>query len=888
MLKDLPEASPPQGVVFMRRFRVLAFLALLPTIGYSNATWIPDDERGADCDQHLDRVTEVEDSVPGGLSAGDWASIQAAHEAGRYAATRATGGFQARNPGQRWVTYFDGRGFRTEPDSGGWSWGLELRSYGFAGSEQVVTEATSVSAEGQRVAYEWDVTLEEWYVNDTRGLEHGYIVHRRPVSDGGDGASPLTFTLAVRGGLCPVIDAGGRGVSFSDSTGAKILTYTGLTVVDAEGRALSARFERVGEGLQLSIDERAARYPLTIDPVAQQAYLKASNTDPDDRFGSSVSVSGNTVVVGAFRESSSATGVNGDQNDNSGWRSGAAYVFVRNGASWSQEAYLKASNTDNQDFFGTSVSVSGDTIVVGANGEDSTATGVNSGQLSNGAYYSGAAYVFVRNGTSWSQEAYIKASNTDPDDRFGSSVSVSGDTVVVGARFEASNATGVNGDQGNNLAAYSGAAYVFVRNGTTWSQQAYLKASNTGPWDFFGSAVALSGDTLVVGAYDEASSATGVNGDQSDNSAYGAGAAYVFVRNGRIWSQQAYLKASNTDVDDLFSWDLSVSGDTIVVGALGESSSATGVNGDQSDNSAMNAGAAYVFVRNGTSWSQQAYLKASNTDASDQFGGRLSVRGDTVAIGVGAEDSSATGINGDQSDNSASAAGAAYVFARSGMSWNQQLYLKASNTDYADHFGCVALSGDTLIVGAPGERSAATGVNGDQDDNSASGAGAAYVFEIGPPGVGYCFGDVGSGTPCPCNNDNDGSLPGSGCANGVFASGAQLTGSGVASVTSDTLVLHTAHQEPSELGLYFGGITDLSPGLIWGDGLRCVGGAVKRLQVRFADGAGFASTTISLGSKGGVNAGDTRYYQCWYRNPLSSPCGYQFNTSNGYVITWIP
>jgi uncharacterized repeat protein (TIGR02543 family) len=141
----------------------------------------------------------------------------------------------------------------------------------------------------------------------------------------------------------------------------------------------------------------------------------------------------------------------------------------------------------------------------------------------------------------------------------------------------------------------SGAAYVFVRNGATWSQQAYLKASNTGQSDYFGGSVSVSGDTVVVGASGEASSATGVNGNQSDNLAEDSGAAYVFVRNGATWSQRAYLKASNTGADDSFARSVSVSGDTVVVGASFEASSATGVNGNQSDNSSVPSGAAYVF-----------------------------------------------------------------------------------------------------------------------------------------------------------------------------------------------------------------------------------------------------------------------------------------------------
>jgi hypothetical protein len=154
----------------------------------------------------------------------------------------------------------------------------------------------------------------------------------------------------------------------------------------------------------------------------------------------------------------------------------------------------------------------------------------------------------------------------------------------------------VNGDQADNTASAAGAAYVFVRSGTVWTQQAYLKASNTGAADQFGGSVAIAGDTVVVGAFSEASAATGVNGNQGDNSASGAGAAYVFVRSGTVWSQQAYLKASNTDVSDQFGFSVAVAGDTVVVGAPQEDSFATGVNGTQGDNTVHDAGAAYVFT----------------------------------------------------------------------------------------------------------------------------------------------------------------------------------------------------------------------------------------------------------------------------------------------------
>jgi hypothetical protein len=462
--------------------------------------------------------------------------------------------------------------------------------------------------------------------------------------------------------------------------------------------------------------------------LAQQAYLKASNTGGGDEFGWSVAMSGDTLVIGARGEASNATGVNGDQSDNSTGYAGAAYVFTSTGDSWSQQAYLKASNSDNSDRFGISVAISGDTLVVGAPFEDSIAAGIDGDQGDNSALDAGAAYVFTRDGTIWSQQAYLKASNSAGSDRFGTSVAISGDTLVVGANFEDSIAAGIDGDQGDNSASAAGAAYVFTRSGTTWNQQTYLKASNSDAGDEFGSFVAMSGDTLVVGAIGEASNSTGVNGDQSDNSADFAGAVYVFTRSDMSWSQQAYLKASNPGDGDRFGTSVDIFDDILVVGANFEDSIATGVDGDQGDDSASAAGAAYVFARNGTIWSQQAYLKASNTGGGDEFGRSVVIFRNTLMVNAFREDSNATGIDGDQNDNSASGAGAVYVFDRHDAAWSQLAYLKATNSDGGDGFGfSMAISGDTLVVGAIGEASNAMGINGDESNNSAFHAGAVYV-----------------------------------------------------------------------------------------------------------------------------------------------------------------
>ena len=462
----------------------------------------------------------------------------------------------------------------------------------------------------------------------------------------------------------------------------------------------------------------------------QQAYLKASNTGGvgigaeamGDYLGYSVAISGNTMVVGAPGEDSNASGVNGNQNSNSLECAGAAYVFVRTGTTWSQQAYLKASNPDAYDFFGDAVAISGDTIVVGADWEASAATGVNGNQSDDSAAGAGAVYVFVRTGTTWTQQAYLKASNAESFDHFGRAVAISADTVIVGAEGERSDATGVNGNQHDEDASYSGAAYVFVRTGTTWTQQAYLKASNTGTGDAFGCSVAISGNTAVVGAVAEDSSASGVNGPQANDSAANAGAAYVFVRTGTAWAQQAYLKASNAGAGDHFGESVALSGDSLVVGASDEDSSAVGVNGNQTSNSAPDSGAAYVFKRTGTTWTQQAYLKASTTHAGDAFGWAVALSGDTAAVGA------ALGGVG----------GAAYVYTRSGSTWTHRAYVTASNPGTGDWFGrSIAVYDGTLAVGAPREDSGATGVNGNQSSNSAIDSGAAYVFVIagnGPTG----------------------------------------------------------------------------------------------------------------------------------------------------------
>lgn len=506
-----------------------------------------------------------------------------------------------------------------------------------------------------------------------------------------------------------------------------VIKVNGVTV-EADGNSKSLPLtENASTAISITITKNGETktYTLTVTreaiaDFAQQAYLKASNGDDLDQFGNSLSLYGDLLAIGAAIESSNATGINGDQTNNSASVAGAVYIFKRTGTTWTQQAYLKASNAEADDGFGYRVSLYENTLAVGAYGEDSSSINTPN---DNSKSLSGAVYIFTLNNNTWSQQAYLKASNPDVDDRFSISISLHKDTLAVGAVFESSDAIGINGDETNNNRASSGAVYVFKRSGTSWAQEAYIKSSNSANSDLFGYKVSVHGDTLAASAVYEDSNAIGVNGNQNDNSNYASGAVYIFTRSGSTWTQQAYLKASNNtgSANDEFGASLSLFNDTLAVGATGEDSNATGINGNQSDISASSSGAVYVFTRNGTTWSQEAYIKASNTDTGDLFGSQVSLYGNMLAVGAYGEDSASAGINGDQTNNTVLDTGAVYVFARSGTTWSQTLYVKASNPAWRDVFGGwhsgLSLSQSTLVSSSP------------KEDGGGTDRGAAYVFK---------------------------------------------------------------------------------------------------------------------------------------------------------------
>jgi len=374
----------------------------------------------------------------------------------------------------------------------------------------------------------------------------------------------------------------------------------------------------------------------SLDNWIEMQKLLASDGEANDEFGLSVSISGDTALIGAFKDS-----------DN-GQYSGSAYVFIRTSTNWTLQQKLLASDGEAHDYFGNYVSLSGDTALIGAVGVDSQ---------------QGAAYVFIRTGTTWTQQAKLLASDGGAYDQFGCSVSVSGDTALIGAYGHDSN---------------KGSAYAFIRTGTTWAQQAELLAPDGATNDQFGFDVALSGDTTLIGAHWD-----------DDNGKYDSGSAYVFTRTGATWSQQQKLLASDAEAGDEFGGSVSLSCDTALIGAPKNDMAtvpgsayvftrtgttwtqqaklvasdgiapdffgcAVSLDGDIAlvgafwgDGIVTDSGSAYVFTRSGTAWTQQAKLFASDGEGYDRFGSSVSLSGDTVLIGAFEDDN---------------AKGSAYVF----------------------------------------------------------------------------------------------------------------------------------------------------------------------------------------------------------------------------------
>jgi MYXO-CTERM domain-containing protein len=320
---------------------------------------------------------------------------------------------------------------------------------------------------------------------------------------------------------------------------------------------------------------------------------------------------------------------------------GAAYPISIDPLLWVQQAKLLAPASGQGDSLGIGVGIDGDIAVAGAPFHDAPTNDT------------GAAYAFVRTGTTWAFEQKLVALDAGTGDSLGFAVAVSGETIVAGA----------SGD--DDLAFNSGAAYVFTRSGGVWTQQQKLLPPGGAASISFGRAIAIDGDTVVVGAPNDSSAAPQ------------AGAATVFVRSSGVWAVQQVLTASDPDSDDSFGWAVAIDGDKIAVGAFSE-------NGPPN-----NRGAAYVFTRTGSVWTEQQKLLASDGAVDDRFGVAVDIDDSTIVVGA------------QYDDDGGSDSGAAYVFSYDGTTWTEQQKIVLAAPVAGDEFGnAVAVDGDSLLVAA--------------------------------------------------------------------------------------------------------------------------------------------------------------------------------------------
>jgi FG-GAP repeat len=572
------------------------------------------------------------------------------------------------------VTSVHAGGSAPERAGATWAWDATPARWGCEGNLAPVPPAQP-EARGGRVEYRRE-GLSEWYVDGPRGVEQGFTLAAPPACGQAEGRAVV---VELAGGLAASVLAGGRTAVLRDGAGREVMRYADLSVVDAAGRELPAEL-RAGRGGALAIrfDDRGAVYPVTVDPLmwVQQGELLATDGQGSDNFGWSVALSGSTAILGAPDKSSGL---------------GAVYVFVRSCASWSQQQELGPAGGVSNQGFGAAVALDGDTAIVGAQAAES---------------YRGAAYVFVRSAGVWTQQQALVAADGAPGDQFGAAVAVGGDTAIVGA----------SGNDGSR-----GAAYVFTRSGGMWSLQQKIHASGGAAGDQLGSTAALAGETVVLGA----------PGSDSQR-----GAGYAFVRAGSAWSEQQKLTAGDGQDGDQLGTAIALDGDTALLGTYEKAAS---------------KGAAYAFVRSGAAWSQQQELAAADGVTGDRFGWAVALAGDSAVVGAPLR---------------AESQGSAYVFARSGGTWSLAQTLAAADGATGDSFGYTAASsGTTAVVGAlfsamnqgaayvyapatmddcgAGGGSAAGGTGGGSDTGAAGGTGGTDVARDLRDHVPFAFRDCG-------------------------------------------------------------------------------------------------------------------------------------------------
>jgi hypothetical protein len=575
----------------------------------------------------------------------------------------------ASSPAQRLGAHFQSSG--AELRSGAIELGLGLRAIGYGNSLAAVS-AVAPRANENRVTYAHP-GLSEWYANGPLGIEQGFTVQRAPAARG---SGPLTLALGLSGNGSVTLSPGARAITIK--RGSASLRYGGLTATDGSGRALRSWLEVHRATVLIRVDARGARYPLRVDPLVQQGgKLVPSDEEGGSEAGTSVAISadGNTALVGGI----------GDEAGEQVPMAGAAWVFSRTGATWNQQGpKLTGNDEEGEGQFGISVALSadGNTALIGGINDESAKKQF------------GAAWVFTRAGATWSQQGpklVATPSEESQGGRFGRSVALSadGNTALIGAYFDA-----------NSISEpQSGSAFVFTRSGSSWKQQGTkLTGSDEGGLGQFGFSASLSadGNTALIG---------GPN-DEGATKLFMSGAAWVFTRAGASWSQQGpKLTGSGETGPGELGWSLALAadGDTALVGAPGDED-----------------GAAFAFIRSGSSWTQQgAKMVPSDATMGAGFG---------AGVAISAEGSSAL-IGGPVDKDSTVPTGAAWEFAREGSTWSQQgtKMLGAGEVPESEFGAGVALSadGDTALLGGPIDNTVSPGVS----------IGAAWAFVNPPPSV---------------------------------------------------------------------------------------------------------------------------------------------------------
>ncbi len=504
---------------------------------------------------------------------------------------------------------------------------LSLRGIGYGNALRSVAPG-AVSGDAQSINIARD-GVQEWFVNGQNGLEHGFTLAQPPGRR--IGKVPLRLALHVSDGWRAAGGEDGKQVVLRNDAGQAI-EYGKLTVTDQLGQNIPARLTVADEQVVIEVEDGAAQYPLTIDPLfTLQQRLTAADGAPGDFFGYSLALDGNTAVIGAPYDDDTR---------------GSAYIFVRSGATWTQQTRLTANDGALNDYFGWSVAIKGNTALVG------TLYGPGNADADQGA-----AYVFVRSGVTWTLQKKLIADDGQAFAQFGTAVALDGDTALIGAPTYTRTSSVVG----------TGAAYVFVRNGTTWTQQKQLLAADGEAGDNFGIAVALEGDTALIGAPDNALTVGG------------QGAAYIFTRTGTNWTQQPLLTTSPAVSDANFGNAVALSGENALIGAYRYGSD--------------DRGAVYSYRRFAKNWSLTGQFSAPNPAADAHFGASVALSGDTAVVGA-ALDFFQSGP--DQQS--------AYAFVYSGT-WNYVRQFSLNPSLESNGFGrAVALSGDTVLVGAYRER----------------------------------------------------------------------------------------------------------------------------------------------------------------------------------------